>query len=1133
MPALAITDHGNLFGAIEFYEKAKAHGIRPIIGCEVYVAPGSRFEREHKGIPEASFHLTLLAENHRGYHNLLKLVTQAYFEGFYYRPRIDKELLRERADGLIALSGCLWGEIPHYLQRGDGAKAVQVAQELQEIFSPQHLFLEVQQNNLPLQQRVNEGLYRIHQQLEIPLVATNDCHYLHREDAEAHRVLLEIQTGRALSHRAEIQFQSDHFYLRSPAEMEALFRDHPEAIRATVEIAERCQVEIPLGEYHLPQFSPPSGLSLDDYLEQQATSGLTARIEKRVQAGEGISRDQRSRYFERLRTELDVIQKTAFSGYFLVVADFVNYAKQHSIPVGPGRGSAAGSLVAYALGITDIDPIQYNLLFERFLNPERISLPDIDIDFCMERRDEVLRYVSEKYGSDKVAQIITFGTMQAKGVIRDVGRVMEIPYGEVDKIAKLVPNTLNITLDEALAQEPRLKELANRNETIRNLIQTAKALEGLARHASTHAAGVVLSDRPLVKHVPLYRGPKGEVMTQFDMKGLEKIGLIKFDFLGLKTLTVLHKAIQIVRRNRNVTIDLQQIPLNDRKTYELLSTGKTTGIFQLESSGMRDLITRLRPETFEDLIALVALYRPGPLGSGMVDDFVRRRHGKGRSRYELPQLESILQETHGVIVYQEQVMRIASELANFTLGEADLLRRAMGKKKKEEMAKQKRRFMEGAKRNGIPTKKAERIFNLMAKFAEYGFNKSHSAAYALISFQTAYLKAHYPVELMAALLTIDSGDSDKVFRYISECRALGIKVLPPDINESYRDFTVVDGTIRFGLAAVKNVGTGAVETILASRIQDGPFQSLHNFCERVDLRKVNKRVIESLIKCGSFDSLGTARWDLMAQLESAMEFGVQSQKDRAQGQTLLFDSAPAPVKTEKEGGAVPWSQTQLLNYEKETIGFYITGHPLHRFEKELRKLNPTSIDQLKREEGADTVVAGMPIQVKQIRTRRGEPMAFLSLEDLTATIEVVVFTDLYRRVRSLLEGDDPIVVRGRVDMGRDEPKLIANEISLLGGTSSQGGKTAHIQWPIDRNREEDLEKLRKMLAASRGDSSTYLHIELDPGTEVVIRLSPEYNANFDRDLLDRLRSECSARLEWVSSRTEEGLRESGTKSAPF
>jgi DNA polymerase-3 subunit alpha len=1128
MPALALTDHGNLFGAIEFYDKARSKGVRPIIGCEVYVAPGNRTERDHRGLSEASFHLTLLAENEIGYRNLLKLVTLAYFEGFYYRPRVDKELLRNYHEGLLCLSGCLWGEIGHYLQRGDEEKALQVALEYRNIFGAENFFLEIQKNDLTLQARVNEGLYKIRQALNIPFVATNDCHYLHKEEAEAHRRLLEIQSGGGLREREEIQFKSDQFFFRSPDEMKELFQDCPEALQITVEIANRCRLELPLGEYHLPKFSPPSGMSLDDYLEQQAVLGLNQRLGK----SPSLAPEKREFYLERLRSEIDIIKKTAFSGYFLVVADFVNYAKQNAIPVGPGRGSAAGSLVAYSLGITDIDPMQYNLLFERFLNPERISMPDIDMDFCMERRDEVLRYVSQKYGSDKVAQIITFGTMQAKGVIRDVGRVMGLPYGEVDKIAKMVPNGLNITLDDALNQEARLRELVRQNETVATLMKTAKSLEGLARHASIHAAGVVLSDRLLVELVPLYRGTDGEVMTQYDMKGLERVGLIKFDFLGLKTLTVLDKAIKIIRRNRTVSLDLQGLPLNDLKTYQLLCSGQTTGIFQLESSGMRDLLTKLRPEQFEDLIALVALYRPGPLGSGMVDDFIQRRHGKGQSKYELPQMESILKETYGVIVYQEQVMRIASELANFTLGEADILRRAMGKKKPEEMAKQRKRFLEGAHRNKILPKKAEKIFDLMAKFAEYGFNKSHSAAYAMISFQTAYLKAHYPVEFMAALLTIDSSDTDKVFKYISECRALGIQVLPPDINESYRDFSVVGETIRFGLAAVKNVGGAAVDAILEAREGKERFTSLKNLCERVDLRRVNKRVLESLIKCGSFDSLNEPRWELMAQLESAMEFGVQSQKDRAQGQALLFDATPSGMTAEASQRLEPWPEGRLLSYEKEALGFYITGHPLHRFEAELKKLKQTPIDQLATlQDGSEVRVAGMPIQVKQIQTKKGDPMAFLTVEDLTGAMEIVVFSDLYLRVRPILSGEDPLLVKGRLDLGTERPKLVANDISPLGQSST--ARSVHIQWDVTRTTEQDLERLKALLSSRSGGNPTFLHIWIPPKTEVILRLPSNYSADSDREFLDQLRSEYSARLDFGSTKTEERPREFDTKNAPF
>ncbi|RLA78626.1 MAG: DNA polymerase III subunit alpha, partial [Deltaproteobacteria bacterium] len=842
MKAVALTDHGNMFGAIEFYHEAKKHGIKPILGCEVYVAPKNRFEKD--GDP---FHLILLATDAQGYRNLSHLVSLGYLEGFYHKPRIDWELLERYNRGLIALTSCLKGEIPSLLLQGRYEEAKQRAGALKELFDEGRFYLELQDNGLEEQKRVNEGLVRLSRELGVKVVATNDCHYLRRSDALLHDVLLCIQTGKNLQDPKRLRFSSDQFHLRPPEEMEALFSHVPEAVKNTLEVAERCELELQLGQYHLPHFEPPGGASLEDYLRELATHGLRRRLSERKVA-------DADPYWKRLSEELQVINSMGFAGYFLIVADFVNYAKERGIPVGPGRGSAAGSLVAYALRITDIDPLEHGLLFERFLNPERVSLPDIDVDFCYECRDEVIRYVMDKYGHDKVAQIITFGKMQARAVVRDVGRVLGLPYREVDLIAKLIPAGPNVTLREALEVEPRLKEMAARDERVAQLLEFAQRLEGMVRHASTHAAGVVIANRPLMDYLPLYRAPGGEVTTQFAMKDVERIGLVKFDFLGLKTLTMMRRIVDLVAKRKGEVVELNGLPLDDEETYQLLSSGDTTGVFQLESQGMRELLRKLKPSTFKDLVALVALYRPGPLGSGMVEDFIKRRHRKGQIRYPHPALKEVLEETYGVIVYQEQVMMAASRLADFSLGEADLLRRAMSKKDPQEMARLRERFVEGAVRKGVDRQKASEIFDLMAKFAEYGFNKSHSAAYALVAYQTAYLKAHYPQEFMAALLTADMDNSDKVMRYITECREKGIEVLPPDVNHSSWEFTVEGDCppkIRYGLGAIKNVGRQAVEAILEAR-EGGPFRDLFDFCRRVDSRRVNRRAVESLIKAGAF-----------------------------------------------------------------------------------------------------------------------------------------------------------------------------------------------------------------------------------------------------------------------------------------
>jgi DNA polymerase-3 subunit alpha len=947
MDALALTDHGNMFGVIEFYQMAIKRGIKPIVGCEIYVAPESRFEKKGVEGGEGAYHLTLLVKNRIGYFNLIKLVSQGYLEGFYYKPRVDKELLSKYNEGLIALSGCLKGEIAVHASRGEMKKALRAAEEYGKIFDHRRFYIEIQNNGVEDQLLLNGRLMEIGHQFSLPIVATNDCHYLHRRDAKAHEVLLCIQTGKTLNDSDRMRFSSDEFYFRSPQEMTDLFKDHPEAIANALEIAEQCNLELKFDEKHIPRISVPPGESLDTHLERLAREGLERRFSP-YQNEEGF-KERSSRYRARLEEELKIIKSMGYSGYFLIVADFINFAKERRIPVGPGRGSAAGSLVAYALNITDLDPIEYDLIFERFLNPGRkTSMPDVDVDFCMEGRNDVIQYVMDKYGKENVAQIITFGKMQARAVIRDVGRVMGIPYAEVDRIAKLIPNMpLNITLDQSLDQEPKLKEMIERDPKVESLFNIAKSLEGLTRHASTHAAGVVISNKSLMEYLPLYRGQNGEVMTQYPMKEVEAIGLVKFDFLGLKTLTVVNHAIQLIEKDRGLKIGLSQVPLDDPQVFALLSSGSTLGIFQLESSGMKDLLIKLKPENFKEIIALVALYRPGPLKSGMVEDFIKRRHGQESIRYDLPELKEILKDTHGVIVYQEQVMRIASSLANFSLEDADILRRAMSKKDPKEMEMQKEKFLEGARRNRINLKKAEKIFDLMAKFAEYGFNKSHSAAYALIAYQTAYLKAHYPIEFMAALLTSEVQNADKIVKYLAECREMGIPILPPDINESYKNFTVVGNQIRFGLAAVKNVGDAAIDAILAEREEKGKFQSLYDFCKRVDLRKVNRRVIESLIKCGAFDFSKAYRSQMLTIFEDILEKSQLNQRKKGEAQLSMWGST-----LEEMGETYPdideFPEDQLILFEKETIGFYISRHPLSGFQEEIKKYTDEDTSTLSR-----------------------------------------------------------------------------------------------------------------------------------------------------------------------------------------
>lgn len=1092
MPAVALTDHGNMFGAIEFYLKCQSAGIRPIVGCEVYLAPESRFSKDAKGIGEASYHLVLLCQNLEGYRNLSRLVSIGYKEGFYYRPRIDKEVLRQYSTGLIALSACLKGEVAWLCESGRMDEAKAAAAGYAEIF-PGRYYLEIQHNTLPEQEKANRGLIQIAADLGLPLVATNDCHYLNREDAKPHEVLLCIQTGKTMDDPSRMCFSADEFYFKSPAEMAASFAHVPEAVANSLAIAERCDLSFDFKSYHFPRYPLPDGVSLEEELTRLAEEGLNTRLAQIRRKRPDFTDEEEQVYRNRLKTELDCIIQMGFPGYFLIVADFINWAKKQGIPVGPGRGSAAGSLVAYAIRITDIDPIPYNLLFERFLNPERVSMPDIDVDFCQNRREEVILYVTEKYGRDRVCQIITFGTMAAKGAIRDVGRALNYSYGEVDKIAKLVPNVLNIQLADAIKMEPKLAELAAADPRIRELLDTALCLEGLTRHASTHAAGVVVAPDALEEFCPVYMDQKSNsITTQFSMKYVEKIGLVKFDFLGLKNLTVIDNAVKLVRAGKKPDFDISDLEDNDEATYQLLQAGNTTGVFQLESSGMKELLVKLKPSCFEDIIAVCALYRPGPLGSGMVDDFIDRKHGRKPVTYDLPQLQPILKDTYGVIVYQEQVMQIARTLAGYSLGGADLLRRAMGKKDPVEMARQRDIFLAGARENGIDGKKAEAIFDLMAKFAEYGFNKSHSAAYALIAYQTAYLKAHYPVEFMAALLTEDMESSDKVTKNIAECREMGIQVLPPDINASDLSFTVRDNSIRFGLGAVKNVGASAVEAIIEAR-SGGNFRDLFDFCSRVDLRRVNRRVIEALLKCGAFDSTGARRAQMAAVLENAMEIGQKLQKERAGAQASLFDEEEV-VKTGGNGFAtlpdIPeWREKELLSFEKEALGFYITGHPLDRYADDVRRFATASTASLaEKEDRSEVKICGIVSALTEKITKKGDRMAFAYLEDQLGTVEVMVFPDVYAGASGILKSDDPILVTGILETGDESCKLKATEIVPL--ASLRETRSSRVRFNLDAAdvRREQLVSLREIIGRHRGECPAFLQVIIPETCRTLIRL---------------------------------------------
>ncbi|HLN88398.1 MAG TPA: DNA polymerase III subunit alpha [Candidatus Limnocylindrales bacterium] len=1113
-PAVAMTDHGNMFGAIEFYREAQNYGVKPIIGCEIYVAPTSRFERKgaDKGSREYNNHLILLAMNNEGYRNLCKLVSLGYMEGFYYKPRIDKDLLKELNGGLIALSACLQGEVSQALSYGNYEKAKSAVEQYASIFGDRY-YLEIQDNKLAEQEKVNRLLVELAREVSIPVVATNDCHYGERDDFHAHDVLLCVQTGKTVEEDNRLKLETDELFIKSAEEMARGFEWCPGAVERTVEIAARCNLEIEFGKYHFPNFTPPKDITLDDYLDELAHKGLEERLE-------GVT-DQalRASYVERLNYELGVIKDMQFPGYFLVVADFINYAKENGIPVGPGRGSSAGSLVAYALRITDLDPIRHVLLFERFLNPERKSMPDIDVDFCIRGRAQVIQYVKDKYGADRVAQIATFGTMKAKAAIKDVGRALGFSFAEADSIAKLIPapkQGFDYPLTEAMKMEPRLPELMKNDPRVKTLMDHALRLEGLVRHASTHAAGVVLSNLPLVDHCPLFVDKEGGIVTQYEMSWVEKIGLVKFDFLGLKTLTLLHDCLKLIEVTGGDKIDLNRLPLDDKKTYRTLCNGNTTGVFQLESTGIRDMTVRIRPNCFEDLVAILALYRPGPLDSGMAEDYIKRKSGKEKIRYLHPLLEGILKDTYGVIVYQEQVMQTAQILAGYTMGDADILRRAMGKKDPEEMAAQRERFVEGAKAKKIDEKKATEIFDQMETFARYGFNKSHSAAYALVSYQTAYLKTHYPIEFMAALMTSEMGDTDKVIKNLAECRDKGIVVLAPDINESLPDFTPVGDKIRFGLAAVKNVGEKAVEVILQSRNQDGPFASLFDFCRRVDMTAVNRRVIESLIKCGAFDSTQVSRARMFGALDDAMKAGQAHQRDQASNQIDIFAMLGTAAKGAKKAGDVypqvnEWSAQELLAFEKEALGFYITGHPLDRYDRALKRIANGTIADLKEKAQPGEIRLGGVVSALRLRnTKKGDRYGSFNLEDKSGFIEVLAWPDTYKKCADLLGGDDPIYLKGRLEVGEDRMQVIANEITALSeavknqknAVTNGNGEKIHLYLREAEVSADELVRLRDTLLDYPGPATVFLHLLASANGETVIELPEQVRIASSPELED-------------------------------
>jgi len=1090
MKAIAVTDHGNMFGAVAFHDACLDKGVKPILGCEIYVAPGSRHDKAGSGIEEAYNHMTLLAADEAGYHNLVKLVSIGYTEGFYHRPRIDKDVLATHATGLIGLSGCLSGEIAQHIRAGQEPAALQSIGVFSEIFGKDRFYLEVMDHGIEEQRRVNQALFRLQGRTGLPLVATNDAHYLRKEDHQAHDVLLCIGSGKKVHETERLRFDTEEFYVKSPAEMAAVFPDHPEALSNTVTIAEQCGFFLkPAGE--LPAFDVPPGFTIESYFEKVTRDGYADRL-KVVEplAAAGRLRHTVAEYASRLDKEIGVIRRVGFAGYFLIVWDFIRYAREHGVPVGPGRGSAAGSLVAYSLRITDIDPIENDLIFERFLNEERISPPDIDIDFCENRRGEVIEYVTRKYGRENVAQIITFGTMKAKAVVRDVGRVLDMSYAEVDKIAKMIPFDLKMTLDKALAESPPLQDAYQKDPKVKELIDISRRLEGTTRHASTHAAGVVISPVPLTDLVPLasFKGGAEGVTTQYDMKGVERIGLLKMDFLGLRTLTLIDNCVKMIAAQTGEQLEIDLIRTDDPRTYEMFTAGRTSGLFQFESDGMRDILKRFKPDRLEHLTALNALYRPGPMA--MIDDVVKRRHGQTKVTYDHPLLEPILSETYGIMVYQEQVMQIASALAGYTLGEADILRKAMGKKKADVMATQKGKFLKGCADRSVNEKKATKIWDYMEQFAGYGFNKSHSAAYAWLAYQTAFLKANYPAYFMAALLTSERANTDKMVQYIGECRAMDIQVLPPDCNQSDMFFTVVGKDIRFGLAAIKNVGEGAVEAILAARASAGPFKSMFEFCERVDLRAVNRRVVESFIKSGSFDSLEKRRAALMAAIDRAMEAGQKQQRDREQGQAsllgMLGGAEPgAPRAPERLPDVADWPEGERLAYEKESLGFFITGHPLERYKAELAQWANATVGTLGQLGEKEATIGGIVTGLRLLKTKKGDRMATFLLEDLEGGVEVLVFPEAYKKAAARLADDVIVLVKGRaeaLDEGRF--RLLASDVMPLETAKLSEARYVTIRVPVGSWDKTKGERLRDILGSHKGDCPVTLEM-VRPGAFAV------------------------------------------------
>ena len=1107
MNSAAITDHGVMYGVIDFYKAARAAGIKPILGCEVYVAPGSRFDRELSHGDDRYYHLVLLAENNQGYQNLMKIVSKGFVEGYYYKPRVDMEVLETYHEGIIALSACLAGEVQRYLVRGLYEEAKETACKYEKCFGKGNFFLELQDHGIPEQKTVNAGLMRMSQETGIELVATNDVHYTYAEDAEPHDILLCLQTGKKLSDENRMRYEGGQYFVKSEEEMRALFPYAAQAIENTQKIADRCNVEIEFGVTKLPHFEVPEGYDSWTYLNKLCHEGLVRRYP-----------DKHEELLPKLDYELSVIQKMGYVDYFLIVWDFINYARTHGIPVGPGRGSAAGSLVSYTTGITNIDPIRYNLLFERFLNPERVTMPDIDIDFCYERRSEVIDYVIEKYGKDCVTQIVTFGTLAARGVIRDVGRVMDLPYNFCDTIAKNIPNELNITIDKALIMNPELRSMYESDETVKRLIDMAKRLEGLPRHTSMHAAGVVISQKAMDEYVPLSRSSDGTITTQFVMTTIEELGLLKMDFLGLRTLTVISDAVKLVEKNHGIKIDVDNIDYNDKKVLDSIGTGRCDGVFQLESAGMKNFMKELKPQSLEDIIAGISLYRPGPMD--FIPQYIKGKNNPESVTYDTPLLKPILEPTYGCIVYQEQVMQIVQALAGYSLGRADLVRRAMSKKKASVMEKERQNFVYGNEaegvpgciKNGIDEKTANKIYDEMIDFAKYAFNKSHAAAYAFVSYQTAWLKYYYPVEFMAALMTSCIDNPGKVAEYILSSRQMGISILPPDINRSEGKFTVDGQAIRYGMAAVKGIGKPVMEAIVEERSANGPFRSLKDFAERLSGKEVNKRTVENFIKAGAFDCFGVTRKQLMFVYANVLDDVAREKKDSLSGQMSLFDFVDETTKRSYETvypDVGEYEKSDLLALEKEVLGIYVSGHPLEEQEECWRKnISAVTTDFQPDEEtgfpsvtdGAKEIVGGIITDKKIKYTKNNKTMAFLTLEDLVGSMEIVVFPRDYEKNAAMMQTDARVFIQGRVSAEDDKPsKLICEKIFPFAGIP----KELWIQFPDKETYEREVADLYQMLHESDGKDSVILYIK---SIKAMKKLPPSRNVQADARLVASLQA---------------------------